>query len=148
MTETIKIQKRSLLKRMLAAHALGKYAKELVKASERSETAGDEILFHLPGVFCFSLCYRGESVRLIKEANAFRVMKKSEKSEPLLCVKIEDAAVLCDIYSHRATLQKASAEGRVTFGGKIKYATLVMRVSAEGDKATLNKKQYQELYGE
>ena len=125
-----------------------KIAKTLARASENSENAGDDVLYRLPGVFSLSLVYRGEVVRLIKEANAFRIMKPSEKSEVSLSAIVTDEAALADLKFKRATWQKVYSEGRVVFAGKIKYAALFMRVMAEGDKASLPAKKYQELYGE
>ena len=144
----INARKRDFFKRMLSHAALRKLAKALVRASEKSECAGDEILYGLPGVFSMDLTYQDQSVRLIKEANAFRIMKPSEKSEVSLSAIVTDEAALADLKFKRATWQKVYSEGRVVFAGKIKYAALFMRVMAEGDKASLPAKKYQELYGE
>ena len=146
--KTIDARKKCFLKRMLSRRALSRLAKALVCASKGSVAAGDGILYGLPGVFSLRLDYRGEHVRLIKEANEFRMMEKSEKSEVLLSIEVMDAAALADLYFHNATWQKVYAEGRMTFAGKTKYATLVMRIMAEGDKACLAPKKIRELYGE
>ena len=146
--EVTTISKRGGLRRLFQKAALKRLAKELVRSSEESSLAGDEILYRLPGVFSFVLEYQGESVRLIKEANSFRIMENSEKSAVLLSATVMDGAALCDIYRHRATWQKVYAEGRIAFGGKAKYAMVVIRVAAEGDKARLHPQKYQELYGE
>ncbi len=145
---TTKLSEICPLKRLFARSALMKIAKTLARASENSENAGDDVLYRLPGVFSLSLVYRGEVVRLIKEANAFRIMKPSEKSEVSLSAIVTDEAALADLKFKRATWQKVYSEGRVVFAGKIKYAALFMRVMAEGDKASLPAKKYQELYGE
>lgn len=145
---TTKLSEICPLKRLFARSALMKIAKTLARASENSENAGDDVLYRLPGVFSLSLVYRDEVVRLIKEANAFRIMKPSEKSEVSLSAIVTDEAALADLKFKRATWQKLYAEGRVVFAGKIKYAALFMRVMAEGDKASLPAKKYQELYGE
>ena len=128
--------------------ALKKVAKALVFASESSVAAGDDILYRLPGVFSLMISYEDSFVRLIKEGNAFRIMKLSEKSEVLLSVTIADAAALCDLAFRSATWQKVYAEGRATFAGKMSYATLLIRVAAEGDKAALSPEKYEALYGE
>ena len=145
---TTKLSEICPLKRLFARSALMKIAKTLARASENSENAGDDVLYRLPGVFSLSLVYRGEVVRLIKEANAFRIMKPSEKSEVSLSAIVTDEAALADLKFKRATWQKVYSEGRVVFAGKIKYAALFMRVMAEGDKASLPAKKCQELYGE
>lgn len=145
---TTKLSKICPLKRLFVKSALGKIAKELARASEKIENAGDDVLYRLPGVFSMSLVCGGQVVRLIKEANAFRVMKSSEKSEVSLSAKVTDEAALADLCSKKATWQKVYSEGRIVFAGKMKYATLFMRVMAEGDKAFLSAKKYLELYGE
>ena len=123
-------------------------AKALVRASEKSVGAGDEILYGLPGVFSMQLVYQDQSVRLIKEANALRVMEKSEKSDVLLCVRVTDKAALADLYFHNATWQKVYAEGRLVFAGKVKYASLLMRIIAACEKDCLPPQKIHELYGE
>lgn len=146
MTKTTKVKKECPITRFLTKRALVSVGKSLVKASA-CEKAGDRILYHLPGVFSFSIRFGEACVRLIKEANAFRIMENSEKSDVLLCLDIKDRAALSDLSSKRATLQSLLAEGRLGFVGKTKYAALIIGVAAEGDK-TLPTKTYQELYGE
>ena len=144
----INARKRGFFKRMLSHAALRKLAKALVRASEKSESAGDEILYGLPGVFSMDLAYQDQSVRLIKEANALRVMEKSEKSEVFLSVRVTDKAALSDLYFHNATWQKVYAEGRLIFAGKVKYASLLMRIIAACEKDCLPPQKIHELYGE
>ena len=146
--ERINARKRGFLKRMLSHKALRRLAKALVRASEKSVGAGDEILYGLPGVFSMQLVYQDQSVRLIKEANALRVMEKSEKSDVLLCVRVTDKAALADLYFHNATWQKVYAEGRLVFAGKVKYASLLMRIIAACEKDCLPPQKIHELYGE
>jgi len=146
--EKINARKRGFLKRMLSHKALRRLAKALVRASEKSVGAGDEILYGLPGVFSMQLVYQDQSVRLIKEANALRVMEKSEKSDVLLCVRVTDKAALADLYFHNATWQKVYAEGRLVFAGKVKYASLLMRIIAACEKDCLPPQKIHELYGE
>ncbi len=148
MEKSIELHKIRPTKKWRARSALKKIAGYLARASKTSEKVGDDVLYHLPGVFSLGVSYGGESVRLIKEANSFRIMKSSEKSDVSLIATVVDAAAIRDICTHKASWQKLYAEGRVTFAGKIKYATLFMRVMAEGDKAFLPAKKYQELYGE
>ena len=66
----------------------------------------------------------------------------------LLVIEPLDDAALGDVCFGNATWQKIYAEGRLSFAGKIKYATLFLRVAAEGDKVCLKEKKYQDLYGE
>ena len=146
--KVIKSRELCPLRKLFRQVALKRVAKALVVASESSVAAGDDILYRLPGVFSLMISYEGSSVRLIKEANAFRIMGPSEKSEVLLAVTIADSAALGDLMFRSATWQKVYAEGRATFAGKVKYATLLLRVAAEGDKATLSPEKYQALYGE
>ena len=148
MINVIKPNKICPLRALLRRLALKRIAKALVLASEKSAVVGDDILYRLPGVFALSVTYQETSVRLIKEANAFRIMKDAEKSVILLSVTITDQAALEELSEKRATWQKVYAEGRITFAGKEKYAALFLRAAAEGDKAILSEKQYRELYGE
>lgn len=145
---TVKTKKSPPLKRWFRRNALQKISKALVLASEQSSAVGDDILYGLPGVFSFCISYKGECVRLIKEANSFRIMKPSEKSEVLLSIEPLDDAALGDLCLGGATWHKLYAEGRVSFAGKIKYATVFMRVAAEGDRFRMSEKNYQDLYGE
>ena len=138
----------SPIKRLFRKIALNKIAKSLVRTTQASRTAGDEVLYRLPGVFSMRIEYKDSFVRLIKEANELRIMENSEKSEVLLSVTIADKAALGDLAFRSATWQKVYAEGRLTFGGKEKYASLLIRIAAEGDKLALDPGEYQNLYGE
>ena len=142
-------QKKSPLnKRMSWRSALSKIAKSLVRASVESDTAGESVLYGFPGVFCLRISFRDVAVRLIKEANNFRIMESSEKSEVLLSIDILDDAALFDLSSASATWQKVYAEGRVRFAGKMKYAATFLRVAAAGDRVCLDPKKREDLYGE
>jgi len=136
------------IKRFLRRAALSRVAKSLVNASIVGEGAGDDILYRLPGVFTMSISYHGQTFRLIKEANEFRIMKPSEKSDVLLEITLTDGVALAELYLHISTWQKIYAEGRMTFAGKTKYLTLVMRVAAARDKGCLPPNKYEQLYGE
>jgi len=131
----------------LAAFSLKRLARAFCVATAASQEAGDEILYGLPGVFSMEIRAAGASVRLIKEASRLRIMKKSEKSETLLRIQLEDLAVLGDIIGRECTLQKALAEGRMTFTGKTNHLAALLRAGAEGDKAVLPNEEYYELYG-
>ena len=146
--KTIKSSKICPFRRLWIRIALSRVAKALVRASKESVVAGDDILYHLPGVFSFSIQYGDSKLRLIKEANQFRIMENAEKSDILLSATIEDAAALGDLAARKATWHKVYAEGRVAFIGKMKYASLVMRVAAEGDKYELTEEARRDLYGE
>ena len=149
MRSTGKGQKKEtrLFTKIFARHALRRCACFLVRATERCEAAAKEVLYDLPGVFAMSLVAAGEEVRLIKEADCFRIMKKAERSDVLLSIRFEDLAILGDLTARECTMQKALAERRLTCFGKIGYLATVMRVSAEGDKALLGEGAYEELYG-
>ena len=146
--KTIKSSKIRPIQRLMIRLALSRVAKALVRASKESLVAGDDILYRLPGVFSFSIGYKGSEVRLIKEADEFRILNNAEKSEVLLSATFEDAAALGDIAARVATWHKVYAEGRITFAGKMRYASLLLRVAAEGDKVDLTEEEYQDLYGE
>lgn len=146
--KTIKSSTICPFRRLWIRIALSRIAKALVRAAKESSVAGDDILYRLPGVFSFSIGYKGCIVRIIKEANEFRIMENAEKSVILLSATFEDAAALADLAARDATWHKVYAEGRITFAGKMKYASLLMRVAAEGDKFELNEDKYRYLYGE
>jgi len=123
-------------------------AKHLVQATKKSETAKKEILYRLPGVFSMRLRAGKEEVRLIKEADELRIMKKTEKSVILLSINFEDNAELGDVMFHETTMPRALSEGRVHFDGAPKYMGVILRVDHEGDKCVLSNDKYAELYGE
>jgi len=135
------------LRDAIAAFSLKRLARALCLGTVASEEASDEILYGLPGIFSMEISAAGARVRLIKEANTLRIMRSSEKSEPLLRLHLEDLAVLGDIVGRECTLQKALAEGRMTFAGKTTHLATIMRASAAGDKTVLPNEEYCELYG-
>ena len=135
MTKTTNVKKQCPIRRFFIKRALLKVGKTLCVASA-CDAAGDRILYGLPGVFSFAIRFGDASVRLIKEANMFRIMEKSEISDILLCIDIGDAAALSDLKRGKATLQELLAEGRMEFVGKTKYATLVIGVAAEGARSS------------
>ena len=139
---------RSPLDKALCKLELEEFARRVIRGTEQSEGAKLELLFSLPGIFAMELLYCGASVRLIKEGDVFRVMEKSEKSDVLLCVRVTDKAALADLYFHNATWQKVYAEGRLVFAGKVKYASLLMRIIAACEKDCLPPQKIHELYGE
>lgn len=118
-----------------------------VRAGKKSKIAAKEILYGLPGVFAMSLSAEGKEIRLIKEADEFRIMENSESSDILLKIRFHDLTVLRDIASQETTLQKAFAERRISFSGQTKYFTAIARVSAEGDKYDCSETEYFDLYG-
>lgn len=132
-------------KRLLSKIALKKLASNLVLASQKSKEAAKDVLYTLPGVFSMTLVYGTYQIRLIKEADEFRIMDSSEVSENLLTLEPIDAGILADLYTHRTTLQHALAENRVRLVGKTKYAATIVRVSAQADKLVCSKKQLQKL---
>ncbi|MBP5610573.1 MAG: hypothetical protein J6X72_04465 [Clostridia bacterium] len=132
---------------LFAGIALRRLAGALCHAGEASQRAGDEILYGLPGVFTVELEAPNAKVRLIKEANVFRVLKKAETSDVSLRIRLEDLAVLGDIVAGECTLQRALAEGRLTYAGKTAHLAALIRAGAEGDRALLPNEEYRELYG-
>lgn len=135
------------IKRLFAAIGLRRLAGTLCLATTSSEEAGDEVLYHLPGIFTLEIEAPEANVRLIKEAHTLRILKKSEKSVTTLRIRLEDLAILGDIVAKECTLQKALAEGRMTFSGKTKYLAALLRAGAAGDKRNLTSGEYAELYG-
>ena len=123
-------------------------AKRLEKATAVSEEAQTEIMYGLPGIFSFALCSGGRSVRLIKEGNAFRIMKLSEKSDILTSVFFDDPKTLTSVATGRKTIFKALSEGRVSYKGAVGFFTTVMRVFYVADKLRLSDKKRGALYGD
>lgn len=132
---------------LFAGIALRRLVGALCRAGEASERAGDEILYGLPGVFTVEFEAPNAKVRLIKEGNLLRTMKKTERSDVSLRIRLEDLAVLGDIVSEECTLQRALAEGRMTYAGKTAHLAALIRAGAEGDRVILPKEEYEELYG-
>ena len=135
------------LRELLSRFALKRLAKSLCRATEASDEAGDEILYGLPGVFTVELQAPGARVRLIKEARTLRIMDHSEKSSITMTIRFEDNAVVDDVDARECTMQKALAEGRMTFAGKTSYLAALLRANAAGDKFMLPNDEYRELYG-
>lgn len=135
------------IRSIVVKYALNRLAHDLCLGVSTSKEAGDEILYGLPGIFTMEISAADESVRIIKEANTLRTMKTSEASDVLLRIKLEDIALLGDIVGRECTLQKAFAEGRMTFIGETKHLATILRAGAAGDKAILPNEEYFELYG-
>lgn len=133
--------------KFIARHALKRLVSHYLRGVQMSREAALELLHGLPGVFSMTLSAGDSSLRLIKEADTFRIMENAERCENLLTINFEDLTVLGEIVSRESTMQKAFSERRLTFTGKTRYFTVFMRAGAAGDKATLPKEEYVELYG-
>ena len=145
-TETQKIKK-GLIKSILLHFRLKKVAKALVRGASKSKAASAEILYSLPGVFSMSIVYGLQKVRLIKEADELRIMDTSEKAKNLLTLELRDERILSELSSHEVTWQKAISEHRISFVGKTRFLTCLMRVAAEADRVVCSESKYDALYG-
>ena len=132
--------------RCVAKVELLRFAKRLVKYTEKSENAKLELLYSLPGIFAMELRFLGAKVRIIKEGATFRIMDRSEKSRNLLTVTINDGSVLKKLTSGNLTACRAAAEGRLTFKGSTAFFCVFMRVCRFGDKELLSESRYAEAY--
>ena len=132
---------------LFAGIALRRLVGALCRAGEASERAGDEILYGLPGIFTVEFEAPNAKVRLIKEGNLLRTMKRTEISDVTIKIRLEDLAVLGDIVARECTMQRALAEGRLTYAGKTAHLAALIRAGAEGDRALLPNEEYRELYG-
>ena len=139
--------KNNPFRRFAGKCALRRMAKLFVRATQRSDAAKKAVLYGLPGVFSASITFEGNSMRLIKEADEFRIMKKSEKSEILLYIDFRDTESIAEVAARETNLNRVFAAGRMTFRGKTRYLAAMMRAFVEGDKATLSEEDYAELYG-
>lgn len=139
-------KKKNLIEKLIARSALSRRAAFLVQATKKSEAAAKEILYGLPGVFAMRLVSCGKEVRLIKEASELRIMKDSEKSDILLTIYFDDIPALCELSAGETTMQKAFAEGRIHFGGSLKYFATILRAASAGD-SLYGEEKYAELYG-
>ena len=135
------------IRNLFASLLLRRLAGALCQATQRSEKASDEILYALPGVFSMEITAPGARIILIKEAGRLRILDRSEKSEVLLTLCIHDLASVGDVVGRECTLQKALAEGRMSFGGKTGHLNAIMRASAFGDGEILSAEEYRYLYG-
>ena len=131
----------------IARHALKRLVSHYLRGVQMSREAAQELLHGLPGVFSMTLSAGEASLRLIKEADTFRIMENAERCENLLTINFEDLTVLGEIVSRECTMQKALSERRLTFTGKTHYLTVFLRAGAAGDKAALPNEEYVELYG-
>lgn len=122
------------------------FAKRVVRATEKCEKAKLDLLYSLPGVFSLELACGGASIRLIKEADTFRIMEKSERSVILLRVIFSDRGSERALLYKKASLCRLLAEGRILYFGKSKYMSVLTRVSEEGDRAFLSENKRNELY--
>ncbi|HCJ01722.1 MAG TPA: hypothetical protein DHV31_02400 [Clostridiales bacterium] len=137
-TKTI-TKKRSLALQVLAYALLRKRARLLVRATKQSKAAGDALLCELPGVFCAELCFGKASVRLIKEADRFRIQKKSEKSANILKIIFKDRAAMAEVCLNKVPLQKTFCEGRIAEIGPFNRFAVFARINAEADKLKAQK---------
>ena len=119
----------------------------MVRATKTNKEAAHALLYELPGVFCVVLRIGRISVRLLKEADQFRIMKKQERSEVSLTIHFEDRAALGEVCFGKVPLQKSFAEGRVRVTGYFSYFAVVARVNAEADRLALSEKAYADQYG-
>ena len=131
---------------ILSRQALKRLTKRYCFAVSLSRDASQEILRGLPGVFSMTLQTKDAKLRLIKEADTFRIMKASERSDNLLTIQFEDATILGEIISGECTMQKALSERRMTFAGKTKYLAVFLRAGAQGDKEAISSEDYPDLY--
>jgi len=132
-TETVKLNPAPLLD-FFAERALRRVAKNLVRTTRTCTAAAKEVLYGLPGIFCMALCVRNHTVRLIKEADLFRIADEEEKATPLLTITFKDVAILKAVADRRTPISASVAEGRVSFRGQTRFFATLMRVSGEGDK--------------
>ena len=107
MEKTEKKTARQYIVKILAKQALKRFVKRYCIGLKLSRDAAQEILHGLPGVFSMTLQAGNASLRLIKEADTFRIMRKPEKSANLLTLQFEDLVVLDEIVSAKCTIQKA-----------------------------------------
>jgi len=137
--------------RSLAAFAaseceLMRFARRVIRYTEKSEGAKLELLFSLPGIYAMELCFGGKKIRLIKEGDVFRTMGRSEKSRILLSVTIEDQDALGKLAAGKCTVNQCAAQGRLTFRGSIRFFCVFTRICNEGDKVLLSSGRYGALY--
>lgn len=127
--------------------ALRRKAKMIVKATERSAEAKNEVLYSLPGIFAMELCEGKYTVRLIKEGEALRIMESAEKSDILLTVVFSDIDAERGSLVGKVSLARLFAEGRVTYRGRGKYFNAFQRISYIADKTLLSRKKFEAMYG-
>ena len=145
-TETQK-SKPSFTKGIFVLYALKKLAKLFVRATKESKSAGTELLYKLPGVFSISIRYGDRKVRLIKEADEFRILGAKERARETLAMILTDPVILGELCAHEATWQKALAENRLVFKGKSAHLASIMRIAEESDKVACSQGEYESLYG-
>ena len=126
---------------------LWRKAKAIVKATERSAEAKDEVLYRLPGIFAMQLREGEYVVRLIKEGETLRIMEPSEKSEVLLSVEFSDVAAERGSLVGKVSLARLLAEGRITYRGRGRYFNVFQRIAFIADKMTLSDKKFRAMYG-
>ncbi len=146
-TEKIEFKK-TFKKKIKIRKALHRAANLFLIATKNTPEARRAILHELPGVYSMELFCEGESIRLIKEADEFRIMENSEKSELLTRICFLDKGVLMDFENGEISLGKAIAEGRLSFVGSVKYVAVLARVLHTKDKNTLREDVYSDLYEE
>ena len=147
MTANSEKKRENFTKRLIGRLALSRRAKLFVRATKKSDAAAKEVLYHLPGCFAMSLVHQGNEIRLIKEADQFRIMKNSEESDILLTIFFKDTVALCELGAGEVTMQKAFSEGRISFKGPLKCFSTIVRVSEKSDLALFGEDKHTELYG-
>lgn len=123
--------KRSRLTDLLVFYWIRTRARAFVRATKKSKKAAKDLLYGVPGVFSLRLAAGRQSVRLIKEADEFRIMKKSEKCAKMLTISFADRAVLGEISSGEISLHRAFAEQRISVSGLTAEFAVMARIHAE-----------------
>lgn len=127
--------------------ALRRKAKAIVKVTERSAEAKQEVLYSLPGIFAMELREGKYVVRLIKEGDCLRMMENTEISEILLTVTFSDIDAEKGSLVGKVSMGRLLAEGRITYKGRCKYFNAFQRISYIADKTLLSTKKFQAMYG-
>ena len=122
-------------------------AKAIVKATARSAEAKSEVLYSLPGIFAMELREGRNAVRLIKEGDALRIMKSSEKSDVLLVVEFSDIDAERGSMLGKVPTARLLAEGRIVYRGRGKYFNCFQRIAYIADKMLLSDSKFQAIYG-
>ena len=136
----------SLALRAEAKCMLYRYARRVIRCTEKSDGAKTELLFSLPGIFAMELCFGGKSVRLIKEGDVFRVPERAEKIRCLLKIIILDKAALELLIAGKVSLNRCAAERRLAFSGGTPFFSAFSRIVCEGDRSLLSDKRYKGSY--
>ena len=113
------------------------WAKRLIAATKKSGEMRAEVMHDLPGIFALELSYGQYALRLMKEGDSFRILKKSEKSDEIVRLIAEDLPTLTALAVGSENELGALAQGRLSYLGSNRFVNVILCLGATGSAKTV-----------